>query len=99
MNQNLVKVIDTTVEGDFRDAVAVWQKFLDLVNDLPGLRVLGSLKHDFPGGGFSGLILLGESHAAIHAWPELGLAWAELSTCGDPAALGLFSASAHVLGK
>jgi S-adenosylmethionine/arginine decarboxylase-like enzyme len=39
----------------------------------------------------TGLVVIGESHAAIHTWPERGYAWAELATCGDPAALDRFS--------
>lgn len=88
---SLVRTISREIKGDFTDTVAVWNQFIYHVARLPGLTILGSLKHDFPGGGFSGLLLLGESHAAIHTWPELGLAWIELATCGDPAALPLFA--------
>jgi S-adenosylmethionine/arginine decarboxylase-like enzyme len=87
---DLVRTKTKTPCGDFSDAVQVWQDFIYHVSSLPGVTVLGTLKHDFPGGGLSGLILLGESHAAIHTWPEENLAWIELATCGDPAALDLF---------
>jgi S-adenosylmethionine/arginine decarboxylase-like enzyme len=65
------------------DGVALWQRFLELVS---GLRVvvLGTLKHDFPGGGISGLVMLAESHAAIHSWPETGEIWCEIAACGSP---------------
>jgi len=86
-------LIETQVielHGDFTDSVTVWQRFLEGVNRLSGVTVIGTLKHDFPGGGFSGLVLIAESHAAIHTWPEKGYAWAELATCGDPNALEQF---------
>ena len=87
---DLVKTASRTVYGDFTDAVSVWQAFIYHVSGLPGVTILGTIKHDFPGGGLSGLLLLGESHAAIHTWPEMGQAWIELATCGDPVALDMF---------
>ncbi len=86
----LVQVAQATIDGDFTDSVQAWHAFIYHVARLPGVTIINSIKHDFPGGGFSGLILLGESHAAIHTWPEYGKAWVELATCGDPAALPLF---------
>jgi len=85
-----VKTISGDVYGDFSDTVQVWNDFIYHVAKLEGVTVLGTLKHDFPGNGFSGLILLGESHAAIHTFPEDGRAWIELATCGDPASLAEF---------
>lgn len=87
---NLVRVVCATIDGDFSNTVQTWHEFIYHVAHLPGVTIINSIKHDFPGGGFSGLILLGESHAAIHTWPEHGKAWIELATCGDPAALSLF---------
>ena len=87
---DLIQTANATVTGDFADPVKVWHDFIYHVAALPGLTILGTIKHEFPGGGLTGLIVLGESHAAIHTWPELGKAWIELATCGDPAALDLF---------
>ena len=86
----LVRTINATVTGDYSDGVQVWQDFLTVVNGLPGVTVINSMKHEFPGGGISGLVLIAESHAAIHTWPEHDKAWIELATCGDPAALDVF---------
>jgi len=86
-----IRTIDTTIRGDFTDSARTWLAFIYHVSGLPGVTILGTLKHDFPGGGLTGLVLLGESHAAIHTWPERGEAWIELATCGDPAALQLFT--------
>jgi S-adenosylmethionine/arginine decarboxylase-like enzyme len=86
----LILTTQLDITGDCADAVRVWQRFIEATNRLPGTTVIASLKHDFPGGGFSGLILLGESHTAIHTFPEHRRAWVELATCGDPAALPEF---------
>lgn len=87
---DLVTISQFDITGDFTDSAAVWHDFLTLINKLPGVTVLATLRHDFPGGGFSGIVIIGESHAAIHTWPERQRAWVELATCGDPAALKVF---------
>lgn len=38
-----------------------------------GLNSLGEVWHNFPGGGYTGVICLTESHIAIHTWPEHGI--------------------------
>jgi len=35
-----------------------------------GLDVLGTRFHQFDGGGFTGVVLLTESHVAVHTWPD-----------------------------
>jgi len=34
------------------------------------LQKLGEVYHDFPGGGFTALVCLSESHISLHTWPE-----------------------------
>jgi S-adenosylmethionine decarboxylase len=34
------------------------------------LEKLGEVYHNFPGGGFTAVICLSESHISIHTWPE-----------------------------
>jgi S-adenosylmethionine decarboxylase len=34
------------------------------------LQALGSIYHNFEGGGFTAVICLSESHISIHTWPE-----------------------------
>ena len=50
-----------------------------------GFNVLGEQTHRFPepGGGFTAIILLAESHASIHTYPEHGYAALDLFTCGQ----------------
>jgi len=50
-----------------------------------GARVVESRFHRFEPHGISGIVVLAESHLAIHTWPELELAAADVFTCGDGA--------------
>lgn len=87
---DFVKTISGNVTGDFNDTVKTWNEFIYHVASLPGVTILGTIKHEFTGNGLTGLIVLGESHAAIHTFPEHSIAWIELATCGDPIALSMF---------
>jgi len=46
-------------------------KCTDLVRSV-GLHVIASRFHQFDGGGFTGVVLLSESHVAVHTWPDQG---------------------------
>jgi S-adenosylmethionine decarboxylase len=46
-----------------------------------GLTVLEETFHAFAPHGFSCLLLLAESHASLHAWPEHGYVAIDLFTC------------------
>lgn len=39
--------------------------------------------HKFSPQGVSGVVVVSESHLAIHTWPELGYAAVDVFTCGD----------------
>lgn len=39
--------------------------------------------HKFSPQGVSGVVVISESHLAIHTWPELGYAAVDIFTCGD----------------
>jgi S-adenosylmethionine decarboxylase len=39
--------------------------------------------HQFSPQGVSGVVILAESHLAVHTWPEYGFASVEIFTCGD----------------
>jgi len=47
-----------------------------------GATVLGHLSHIFPPCGFTMAVLLSESHATIHTYPEWGACFVDLFTCG-----------------
>ena len=46
------------------------QEFLAEIIDRFSLQRLGDVYHNFPGGGFTALICLSESHISFHSWPE-----------------------------
>jgi S-adenosylmethionine decarboxylase len=47
-----------------------------------GATIKGSRFDVFEPHGVSGTITIGESHLAIHSWPEYGFAMVDFSTCG-----------------
>src|SRR5512140_1379788 len=48
-----------------------------------GATIVGELLHPFSPHGVSGVVVIAESHLAIHTWPEYGYAAVDLFTCGD----------------
>jgi spermidine synthase len=48
-----------------------------------GATVINSTFHHFSPYGVSGVIVIQESHLAIHTWPEYGYAAVDLFTCGE----------------
>lgn len=50
------------------------------------LTVMGSVKHEFHPYGLTAVVLLGESHMAVHTYPERGQIFVDVFTCGgqDP---------------
>lgn len=48
-----------------------------------GATVVQKCFHMFNPCGVSGVVIISESHLAIHTWPELGYAAVDLFTCGD----------------
>lgn len=50
--------------------------------DAAGLQPVGELFHRFPApGGVTGVVLLAESHVAVHTWPELGAVTLDVYVC------------------
>jgi S-adenosylmethionine decarboxylase len=47
-----------------------------------GATVLDSSFHNFSPHGVSGMVVIAESHIAIHTWPEFGYAAVDIFTCG-----------------
>ena len=46
-----------------------------------GFNVIKTVEHHFTPQGFTALYLLGESHFAVHTFPEEGKTYIELSSC------------------
>jgi spermidine synthase len=51
--------------------------------DKAGATVINITFHHFSPYGVSGVVVIQESHLAIHTWPEYGYAAVDLFTCGD----------------
>lgn len=69
-----------------------------------GLTAVGELFHRFPApGGVTGVVLLAESHLAVHTWPERAAATLDVFVCNasadhSAAAERLLSQLAEALG-
>jgi S-adenosylmethionine decarboxylase proenzyme len=48
-----------------------------------GATIVEKVFHRFSPWGISGVVVIAESHLAIHTWPEYGYAAVDLFTCGD----------------
>ncbi|MBQ9688205.1 S-adenosylmethionine decarboxylase proenzyme [bacterium] len=48
-----------------------------------GATIVQKCFHRFNPYGISGVVIIAESHLAIHTWPELGYAAVDLFTCGS----------------
>lgn len=64
------------------DASLMEKVFLDSAHG-SGATVIDSRFHQFEPQGVSGVIVISESHFAVHAWPEHEYAAVDLFTCGD----------------
>ena len=48
-----------------------------------GATIVSSVFHTFNPHGVSGVVVIAESHLAIHTWPEYGYAAVDVFTCGN----------------
>ena len=64
------------------DAAEMEKVFLRAA-EASGAHVVNSLFHSFQPQGVSGVVVISESHFAVHAWPEHDYAAVDLFTCGD----------------
>ncbi|MCK5454668.1 MAG: S-adenosylmethionine decarboxylase proenzyme [Calditrichia bacterium] len=48
-----------------------------------GATIISSVFHTFNPHGVSGVVVIAESHLAIHTWPEYGYAAVDVFTCGN----------------
>jgi S-adenosylmethionine decarboxylase len=47
-----------------------FKSFVELLMEEFNLTSVGEVYHNFPGGGFTGVVCLTESHLSIHTWPD-----------------------------
>ncbi len=79
--QILVDLYDC--DTDCLNHVEVIKTILIEVADSINTNVIDSSFHEFSPCGVSGVLIISESHIAIHTWPELGFAAVDVFTCGD----------------
>jgi len=63
--------------------VELIEKYMHEAADACGATVIETKFHMFSPYGVSGVVIISESHLAIHTWPEFGYAAVDLFTCGD----------------
>lgn len=70
---------DTTV----LNSIELLEKCMQSAVRASGATIIDSTFHKFSPHGVSGVIVIAESHMAIHTWPEYGYAAVDFFTCGD----------------
>ncbi|MBE0477620.1 adenosylmethionine decarboxylase [Candidatus Aerophobetes bacterium] len=60
------------------------KQFIEQTIDESGLTKIKSCFHQFDPYGVTGLVLLSESHLAIHTWPEYRYVSLDVYSCGPP---------------
>jgi S-adenosylmethionine decarboxylase len=48
-----------------------------------GATVVQAISHDFPGAGLTSVLILAESHAILHTWPETGTVNIDIFSCSS----------------
>lgn len=59
---------------------AAMATFVDALTSA-GATVVQVLSHNFPGAGLTCVVILAESHAVLHTWPETGTVNIDIFTC------------------
>lgn len=70
-------------DADIMNDVSVIEKEMVNAAKIAGATVINSSFHHFSPYGVSGVVVIQESHLAIHTWPEYGYAAVDLFTCGE----------------
>ena len=69
-------------QGMLDDLASIEKAMLDAAI-VSGATIVEKVFHRFSPFGVSGVVVIAESHLAIHTWPEYGYAAVDLFTCGD----------------
>jgi spermidine synthase len=80
---NHILVEFTGCNPDVLNNVSSIENNMVLAAEKAGATVINSTFHHFSPIGVSGVVVIQESHLAIHTWPEYGYAAVDLFTCGD----------------
>ena len=75
---------------DFRECTALAGLHPDDLSDVfvralqkAGATILHKLIHVFPGSGLTCVLILSESHASLHTWPETGIVHVDVFSCSS----------------
>lgn len=74
------------ISHKFAKETDLMEKILEESINVTGAKILAKNFHSFPGGGFTGVFVLSESHLSVHTWTEIGLITIDSYMCGlcDP---------------
>jgi S-adenosylmethionine decarboxylase len=70
---------DSTLLND----VKILERHLLAAVQLSGATVIQPFFHQFSPHGITGVVVVAESHFALHTWPEYGYCAVDIFTCGD----------------
>ncbi len=79
--QILVEFYDCDIDI-LKDEQAVRKAMIEAC-EIGKATVVTDTFHSFSPAGVSGVVVIAESHVAIHTWPEYGYAAVDIFTCGD----------------
>jgi S-adenosylmethionine decarboxylase len=68
-------------EADLNDLERIRQDMIDAVNHI-GATILSHMEHQFDPMGVSVVLMLSESHASVHTYPEHKACFLDVFTCG-----------------
>lgn len=68
------------ISGPVDDERRIYNTLLDACHRAD-VRVCSTTKHELYPSGFSAIVLLSESHASVHTWPEFDTALVDFVTC------------------
>ena len=72
----------TDVDPKVLDDLVAIQLYMEDAVEKSGARILDTVSHKFEPMGVTVLMLLQESHASIHTYPDKGSAFFDIFTCG-----------------
>ncbi len=76
-------------EADLNDLERIRQDMIDAVNHI-GATILSHMEHQFDPIGVSVVLMLSESHASVHTYPEQKACFLDVFTCGHTISVAPF---------
>lgn len=66
---------------DILDKLDILEETMNEAASVAGATIIKSVFHQFAPQGVTGVVVIAESHLAIHTWPEYGYAAVDFFTC------------------